>query len=526
MSDMLPNPSELPRGLIFYWGKRPRTLYDLYRRTAKKLGEQSLEVLIGNESDEGIERRATAPSVTLSSVTNNGPFPPPPGSPPGSPSKSRRKSRKTGELSNQQITQTTAEGYREHDSDPDAIEVILDDPKTRNKVPIPTTLAQRMEVDKFVMPDPSENVVPMNRDLNPHLQTSHDEKYRPNPMPDFNALAFTMATFPRPVVPKATLLANLNKIQTDAIQAKPDDFVAILPTGSGALFFRENPAIARDLMEFLSTLGVAAGDVEVVTPSAAVKQRDDFGPPYVLILTGASFELRSLLLYIQTFAISPALSFHALPFDAPPSWFIMNISCETDLIQDTDASKLRVLAAVKSKNWGEPPWGRLVSQAWAESHPNTSKSPAECKHLATLSLEVTYVDAVTLEGRKSPYFRLTGQPISDQPQIHRQWLTLMRGVTYFVGIQQLKVFKRDDDCRWCKSDDHPSWDCPYPRVEGWFGRKIPMTQRADVAFRAALHKANSQKGQPSQDGRTEDNRRGRGRGRGGPPRRRGGEFGV
>jgi len=44
------------------------------------------------------------------------------------------------------------------------------------------------------------------------------------------------------------------------------------------------------------------------------------------------------------------------------------------------------------------------------------------------------------------------KPITADDSLHHQYLRIIRGATYFVGMYKLEVGKHWLDCVWCKSD--------------------------------------------------------------------------
>ncbi len=47
---------------------------------------------------------------------------------------------------------------------------------------------------------------------------------------------------------------------------------------------------------------------------------------------------------------------------------------------------------------------------------------------------------------------LMEKPITADDSLHHQYLRIIRGATYFVGMYKLEVGKHWLDCVWCKSD--------------------------------------------------------------------------
>jgi hypothetical protein len=68
---------------------------------------------------------------------------------------------------------------------------------------------------------------------------------------------------------------------------------------------------------FIKSLGLPDQAVTIGKPAPKNKpnQKQDFEKPWTMIMAGASPELKSFLLWHQTFTVTSTLAFNALPFD-------------------------------------------------------------------------------------------------------------------------------------------------------------------------------------------------------------------
>lgn len=95
------------------------------------------------------------------------------------------------------------------------------------------------------------------------------------------------------------------------------------------------------------------------------------------------------------------------------------------------------------------------------------------------------------------------QVISQDIATHNEWVTLLKGLRYYIpymSVGSTRTFK----CTRCKSMDHPAGLCPFPKIPGWLGPKGEAPQR---------HTEDAKLGQNNMSIRGSSFR---GRGRGGP----------
>jgi hypothetical protein len=346
--------------------------------------------------------------------------------------------------------------------------------------------------------------LPSDRNLNPSIQQSQQGPERH--VPADKATPFTRAVFPRIVIPYKLLVANLDAVIVEQIQqAAPDTYLAVVVFGAGNKFFREHPTCNADITAFIRTLGVG-DDLSNLSIAKAVprnnpNQKRDFERPWTMVLGGAPQELKEYLVWHQTFAVHPELTFSVLPFDSGlQSWVIMNIS--GDAVQEGDAAKRDVLGKIKALLWHNPRFRAIADKSLAAV--GIAGSCSERAYKATTSFEITYIESNNAQGIHAPIWQLTGRPLSSDPLLHEEFLASVRQQRYWVGLHMLTIDKRIVDCVWCKSNTHPAHACPFPKIPDWLGL-VP------TAASSALAQAES----PTNRGRGRGRGRGSGRGRGG-----------
>jgi len=360
----------------------------------------------------------------------------------------------------------------------------------------------------FIFPNAYDMTnLPTNADENPIYHKS--QQGQPPTLPQLTSIP--RAIFPRVTIPFSTLVANLDEQLVKIVTEAPDDYIAIVVFGAGNKYFREHPTANLEVRRFIKSLGLPDQDVTIAKPAPKNKpnQKRDFEQPWTMIMAGAEPELRNFLLWHQTFVVTPTLAFSALPFDkGVQSWVIMNIS--GDAVNDSQAAKNNALGVIKSHLWVDTKFRAFADRCLARL--GIGESTAERACLVTMTYDLTYIEAQDSQGNDAPIWQLTGKPITSDVERHREYLGIIRGGRYLVGLHFLEIKKRFVDCAGCKSDTHPAHMCPFPKVEDWM-RPIPdnverflkrtegssgKKGKASPSRRGG--KSGSSKGGPSRDG--------------------------
>lgn len=348
----------------------------------------------------------------------------------------------------------------------------------------------------FVFPNPYDMTdLPSHADENP---INHKSQRGEAPaLPQLTSTPFTRAVFPRVTIPFATLVANLDEQLVMKVTEEPDKYIAIVVFGAGSKYFREHPAANLEVRNFIKSLGMPDKDISVAKPAPKNKpnQKRDFEKPWTMIMAGAEPALRDFLLWHQTFAVTADLAFNALPFDkAVQSWVIMNIS--GDAVTDEENAKNTALGTIKTSLWFNSKFRAIADRCLAIQ--GVGESTAERAWLVTKTYNLTYIETKDSKGNEAPIWQLTGKPITEDADRHREYLSIIRNGRYLVGLHFLEIEKRFVDCASCKSDTHPAHMCPFPKIEDWMGPAPDNAER--FAKRLEGNKANKGKETPSRRG--------------------------
>lgn len=357
----------------------------------------------------------------------------------------------------------------------------------------------------FIFPNAYDMTdLPTNADENP---IHHKSQRGDDPtLPQLTSIPFTRAIFPRVTIPFSTLVANLDEKLVKIVTDAPDDYIAIVVFGAGSKYFREFPTANLEVQRFIKSLGLPDQAITIGKPAPKNKpnQKRDFEKPWTMIMAGASPELKSFLLWHQTFAVTSTLAFNALPFDKEiQSWVIMNIS--GDAVTDSQAAKEQALGVIKSHLWFNSKFRAFADRCLASL--GVGESTAERAYLVTKSYDLTFIKTKDSQGNEAPIWQLTGKPITTDPERHREYLGIVRSERYLVGIHFLEIEKRFVDCAGCKSDTHPAHMCPFPKIEDWMGPTPDNVER----FLKRTEGSSEKKGKTSSP-----RRGGKGTGKGGP----------
>jgi hypothetical protein len=95
----------------------------------------------------------------------------------------------------------------------------------------------------------------------------------------------------------------------------------------------------------------------------------------------------------------------------------------------------------------------------------------QCMVHATETIELTLVRTSNQHGVDTPLFQLMAKPITRDPELHRQWLVLIRSLPggYVIKMHALIIDRRFVNCIWCKGKMHPGHRCPFHSTLGWLG---------------------------------------------------------
>jgi len=262
----------------------------------------------------------------------------------------------------------------------------------------------------------------------------------------------------------------------NTIKMNPTDYLVIIPFGASKKFNEDHPMAGALYTELIKTFGFDLEGLTIAKPMPTTALKSDFGAPWVYILKEGSNDLQSFLLWQQTFAAKSKIAFSVVPFDtSPQSWIIANIS--SDAVSKDPKVMNRALGVIKKNLWLNQDFRRVANRCLTKM--GTFVSPAECAVRVTETFDLYFMPNLTND-EAAPMWILMGKPIMRDNDLHRQYLCIIRGATYFLGMHKLEFEKRWLDCVWCKCDTHPAHQCPLPKMDDWLGPKLTRDERLDM----------------------------------------------
>ncbi|KAK0462143.1 hypothetical protein IW261DRAFT_1576490 [Armillaria novae-zelandiae] len=255
---------------------------------------------------------------------------------------------------------------------------------------------------------------------------------------------------------------------------------AAVPFGAGPKFYANNRRADLLLKTFLEMLDFPEkGKLTVFFPleekedkkgrnrEEGRSKRSAFDKPWPLVITGFSEDFGKFLLWNQCFATTSHSVWNLIPFN--PRGLAWTITAfQGNVISNDPELIAEVLACIKVATWRDTSIQNLVKCITQTQ--GRSGNPAELTVMMTHSWRLSYIETRNFDDNKGPVFLLTGQPITDNLDMHRAIAAHIRRLRIRVNYQQLINVDKIIGCDWCKNQNHPSHACPFPEVDStWYG---------------------------------------------------------
>ncbi|KAK0478558.1 hypothetical protein IW261DRAFT_1565532 [Armillaria novae-zelandiae] len=288
------------------------------------------------------------------------------------------------------------------------------------------------------------------------------------------------ATFPRVFIPWNHITAGFPEEIREAISASPEKFIAAVPFRAGPKFYADNRRANLLLKTFLETLDFPEkGKLTVFFPleekedkkghnrEEGCSKRSAFNKPWPLVITGFSEDFGKFLLWNQCFATASHSVWNLIPFN--PRELAWTITAFQGNVVSNDPNLIaEVLTCIKAATWRDTSIQNLVKCITQTQ--GRSGNPAELTVMMTHSWRLSYLETRNFDDNKGPIFLLTGQPITDNLDMHRAITAHICRLRIRVNYQQLINVDKIIGCDWCKNQNHPSHACPFPEVDStWYG---------------------------------------------------------
>jgi hypothetical protein len=211
------------------------------------------------------------------------------------------------------------------------------------------------EMDTPIPQEPLDFTTVEGVDRNPALKRTRSGT-PPAKMPVDPKFIAKSTTLPVLKLSWSTMMENVEAGQVEAITKRRGSVLLALPIRAGTRFYKDNPNATTDIANVINTLDVRdpseVGQIgaAIVTKLAAAglrsKNRAHAGP-FPLLVADVDDATRAVLLFLQTFDVSPTLAFHIVEVDPDfVSWTIMMISAPGHGII-TEKNKDAILVDIK-----------------------------------------------------------------------------------------------------------------------------------------------------------------------------------
>ncbi|KAJ7054011.1 hypothetical protein C8F01DRAFT_1089319 [Mycena amicta] len=275
---------------------------------------------------------------------------------------------------------------------------------------------------------------------------------------------FTNGPFPHIQIFTPKLLTGMSIDQIERVRANPAKHFAVIPHGSEASLL--TPALRNCIVRFLTTLGFQgrAESLELELPAGT-----RYPGTWAMLLSRMNDEMYRLLPYQQTFAISPELAFHVVPFNARPCRHhtICALTRDNNEFTDSPRTKVRVLAAIRAGVWSSDDFKRIN----AETMRNRAIEGDE-KSLAiaiAIFLDIHYAPP---SGHHPAMMVIICRSFArtevEQGRWTRSFNRLIINPLVLDG-DRLRRAHRTWVCEGCKSYLHHRNDCDFEAIPGWRG---------------------------------------------------------
>jgi hypothetical protein len=192
----------------------------------------------------------------------------------------------------------------------------------------------------------------------------------------------------------------------------------------------------------------------VVPPDAARPSNRYYAAPWCFLVTRISSEAAERLILQQLWS-TPSITFFAIPFAPPVSRHLCSI--ENLIFQEAEVDEVTALIKTTIQN---------NERARAFIHtsdplPNTLKRIID-------SVEVKALQMHEKGGEPKLIWNIYIDSPTNSLTAHREWLQIAQSLRFVTALNGVGTPFQIQGCVGCKSTDHPTGLCPFPKLPGWF----------------------------------------------------------
>ncbi|KAG2744730.1 hypothetical protein P692DRAFT_20820970 [Suillus brevipes Sb2] len=273
--------------------------------------------------------------------------------------------------------------------------------------------------------------------------------------------------------------------------------------------YEENAQMTNIKMRNLIALIIgeaAASSLLISTPSAEGELFERLQPPYNFLISGVPQSAITRLTGLGVCS-SPDITCFFIPYNQPLPKYICTL--ERFTFPDCEGSNSGIAALVKQTIRMHPNISHFI-------HQHIPSPDAEAAIKAIDSIRVTSLSIAVSRNLSHTVWNIyVDSPPNLSLKDYFEWSNLIRDLQFTsedYGTGLVRSEDRQFLCTGCKSYDHPTGLCPFPKILGWFG---PATSTNDDTSNVSLdnraHTSQNSRGNPNRGGR---GLVGRGRGRG------------
>ncbi|KAH9910158.1 uncharacterized protein BXZ73DRAFT_29323, partial [Epithele typhae] len=305
----------------------------------------------------------------------------------------------------------------------------------------------------------------------------------PNP-PLPNHAPITSGIYRHTNIPTYRAFGNMDTAFEQLVLTKSQEMLIILPHGAGFALNAHADTVAATLETFFCSIAFQENgghpyNVRVHPPRPWKTSNTPFGQPHPFSLhhNPDALPLRRYLLWKQVFAVSPVVSFTALPVvNNMHSWRTLVITGVTIEHHHTHnfvlTQKAQLVARLQELAREDPAFCRVAVRIGNTNNPGV-EDPMVHINAVLDTFDLLRTVAESPDRRPAAAYVLMVEPPEITPNNSvNEMCEVFRHPRYKNFSINFDVFRTDWDdlhCRLCKSEYHRTHDCPLPRTVGWLG---------------------------------------------------------
>jgi hypothetical protein len=206
----------------------------------------------------------------------------------------------------------------------------------------------------------------------------------------------------------------------------------------------------------------------VVPPDAARPSSRYYAAPWCFLVTKIPSEAAEKLILQQHWS-TPSITFFAIPFTPPVSRHLCSI--ENLIFQEVEADEVATLIRTTIHN---------NERARAFIH-SSDPLPNALKRI-TDSIEVRALQMHEKGGEPKMIWNIYANSPTNSLTAHREWLQIAQSLRFVTALNGVGTPFQLQGCVGCKSTDHPTGLCPFPKLPGWFAPPNSSTSEVPTSL--------------------------------------------